>query len=118
MRLAQRTGERLIVADGEDSLVIMSIDQYEELVGADEFYLGDLPEEFFVPEDKETPPLEMYEPKAKDEDIPGPEGGMQHPAAPIEIEEQPTMPNVTSAVPESITQEEEEEERFYLEPID
>lgn len=122
MRLSQRTGTPLIVSEGDDAMVILDVDQYEALLGLAEEAAGYMEPAFDEPDDDPAlevmPPVqEMSSPEhteVKDEHISS--DSLQHRAAPVEVEEEAGLPNVTSALDEDPFAG--EEEQFYLEPID
>jgi len=127
MQLSKRTGVPLIVSGDEEDFVLLGIDQFEALLSADEAELDDYSDDHFDEEETYLPPLEVYGDEPRDSSETPPEtvdepeesdvhSSIQHPAAPVEIEEENALPNVSSAVPEDMSHE--EEERFYLEPID
>ncbi|MFH1712258.1 MAG: hypothetical protein ABH846_03430 [Patescibacteria group bacterium] len=127
MRLSKRAGVPLIVSDGEEDFVLLGVDQFEALIEAEDADFEDLSDEYFDEDKVGVPPLEVYEAdgqgeqevhfhEGNDDEEADIHSSMQHRAAPIELEEEARLPNVSSAVPENVT--DEEEERFYLEPID
>lgn len=130
MRLSRSTDTPLIVADGDESFVLMGIDRYEELmdeIGFDD----DLPEEFYSDDDVVMEELSMspeeIEPPDLAESIPDEpseaklesermnEATAEHLAV-LDDEVEATRPKVRSAVEDDPFLG--EEEQFYLEPID
>lgn len=103
IRLAQRTGDTLIVADpaGENDIVLMDVDRYEAIVddGLGE-PVEELPDEFFV---EESPVMDVYEEPTPASETP-----------------ETAESSVEEAIPDLPVDENDDfgEERFYLEPIE
>ncbi|MBU1126252.1 MAG: hypothetical protein ABH826_01670 [Patescibacteria group bacterium] len=99
IRLAKKTGDTLIITDpsGEGAVAVMDVDRYEALIedGLSGFEDDILPENLFSDEE---PLLEIFE-----------EEETSIPDLPASVENQPIT---------EVDSELEEEERFYLEPIE
>lgn len=122
MRLSQRSGTPLIISEGEEAMVILDVDHYEALLGLpsglDEEYASVGYEEELEMDDpalEVMPPTVDPSPSAEQRE-PLPKDSLQHPAAPVEVEEEEGLPNVVSALEDDPFAG--EEEQFYLEPID
>lgn len=129
LALARRTGDRLIVTDpdGLEAFALLSLDQYEELLGGPKDEPGlpppppDLPPP--APAIVDVPTLEFHDPEPP-VDVPEPPSIPITPVPPPVsvpvLEAQPVeKPPVSQALP-SISGEEEDfgEEQFYLEPVE
>lgn len=129
LALARRTGDRLIVTDpdGQEAFALLSLDQYEELLGGPKDEPGlpppppDLPPP--VPVAVDVPTLEFHEselPLDASEPILTPAPQATSPVSVPVSEEKPTEKPPISQVLPPISGEEEDfgEEQFYLEPVE
>ncbi len=129
LALARRTGDRLIVTDpdGLEAFALLSLDQYEELLGGpkDEPPLPppppDLPPP--IPAAQDIPTVAFHDPEPPlepQESAPFPPPPVSAPVSvPVLEEKQPEKPPVSQALP-PISGEEDDfgEEQFYLEPVE
>lgn len=107
LRLAKKTGDTLIIAgeNSEDSVVIMPVDRYEDLIGEDEFD----PEVFntFSENLEEVLPIDEIPTVVAD----APEERAFEPEPRVESIKEPVSAEPKTGV-------DGEEERFYLESMD
>ncbi|HBU27889.1 TPA: hypothetical protein DEB00_02110 [Candidatus Uhrbacteria bacterium] len=128
LAFAQKTGDKVIVTDaeGREPMVIMPFDLYQHLIEISDPYsdtalfqdqeddemdtLAQLPEEFFVPEAQDEDDLALEEPKTGR-------------GEPVNIQSWPEterkVPKMQPKLEEKESSEtSEEEEQFYLEPVE
>lgn len=129
LALARRTGDRLIVTDpdGAEAFALLSLDQYEELLGGpkDEPPLPppppDLPPVTPAAQDIPTVAFHDQEPALEPvESTPLPPPPVSTPVSvPVSEEKQPEKQPISQALP-PISGEEDDfgEEQFYLEPVE
>ncbi len=129
LALARRTGDRMIVTDpdGREAFALLSLDQYEELLGGPKDEPGlpppppDLPPP--APAPVEVPTLDFHEPDLSPEvlgSVPTVPSAVPVPVSvPISEEKTTEKPPVSQELP-PISGEEEDfgEEQFYLEPVE
>ncbi|MFH1632338.1 MAG: hypothetical protein ABIA47_04990 [bacterium] len=132
IKLAQRTGDTLIVAGEGEPVVVMPVDQYEELVGfgGDLDWVGDDFDEIDGIEDLPfddipVPAMEWHDEDDDDIDSDGDqpitveEINAITEAAMLELEaEKAAEKDLETGEKPEITDSESGEERFYLEPIE
>jgi len=101
LRLIEKTGDRFVVAEGEELYVVMSVSQYEGLLGA-----GGQTGARAVPERGLTPPAVFEQESVYETPLPPEEPSESSPDLAAKKPFQPPEP------------EGMEETQFYLEPID
>ena len=142
--LVRRTGDRMVVTDpdGEEAYVIMGLEQYEEILEAVEHHHHahaldeEEDDEAWVPEWKpedygdlvatepeaESRPSERVSEASQADDLPGElKQAVEHDLAILEAWRQETENAAGLATPEKSDTEpknDDDEERFYLEPIE
>ncbi len=125
LALARRTGDRLIVTDpdGVEAFALLSLDQYEELLGGpkDEPPLPPPPPDLppISPAAADVPTLEFHDPDPLPDVSTPPPRVQEGPVGGV-FEEKPTeKPPVSQGLP-PISGEEDDfgEEQFYLEPVE